>query len=774
MKSEKSIESIRKYSKGIIDFYGQKFLYLKKILDLGFTSDNASLGKSLLDIGSDVTLLRTTNSNLKDITKKFPNVKTISGDFSKQLPFVNQKKFDLTVDIDVVGNIPDYEQHLKDICSSTTHLILECAVLDSPENESKTVEENSDLANYFAVGSKIPSAAAIESELSKNGMNYRIISSDKFNSDEYEYNWINDYDGSISNTYRRIWIVAKRNNASYVHLMNKAFLNAPQVKKIEVIPSPYNPVNQSIPNPPFKEIEVDVLQSIPQQRNLSLFNKQFVIVIPSFNNEKYCEKNILSALEQNYFNYRIIFIDDCSKDNTFELVSNIVNNHRNKDKCLLIKNEKNLGALNNLYNAINSCSDNEIIVTLDGDDWLFHENVLSKLNNYYSEDIWCTYGQYITYPDNTQGVCSQIQPEVIKKSLYRKSKWSSSHLRTFYAKLFKLINIEDLKTNNNFYSMAWDLAIMFPILEMSGNHSKFIDEILYVYNTENPINDNKINRQNQLNLESSIRKKQKYKEIKSLELPSATINCIGRSGRIGNQLFQAAATIAYAKENNLQPVFNWYCTYTKKNMSSFFKNKISNNLSNLKIEERYSEQNYTYNKIPKKNNICLSGYFQSEKYFKEYKDLIRSYFEPNDQVKNKLISKYSNILNKETCALHVRRGDYVNNSYHNVCDTDYYIRAMKKIKELKHIDNFLVFSDDINWCKENLKGLIYIEGNLDIEDIFLMSMCNNFIISNSSFSWWGSWLSTSENKITIAPTKWFGKASKNDDKDVYREDMIKL
>ena len=315
---------------------------------------------------------------------------------------------------------------------------------------------------------------------------------------------------------------------------------------------------------------------------------------------------------------------------------------------------------------------------------------------------------------------------------------------------------------------------MFPILEMSGIHSKFINELLYVYNTENPINDNKLNRQNQITLESSIRKKQKYKELKSLDLPTVTINCLGRSGRIGNQLFQAAATIAYAKENNLEPVFNWYCTYTKKNMSSFFKHKVSNNLSNLKIEERYSELDYTYNKIPNKTNVCLSGYFQSEKYFKQYENLIREYFEPNDQVKNKLLAKYGNLLNRETCAIHVRRGDYVNNQYHNVCDLEYYNKAIIKMKELKHIDNFMVFSDDINWCKQNLKGLTYIEGNLDIEDIFLMSMCNNFIISNSSFSWWGSWLSTNENKTIISPSKWFGKASTNNDKDVYREDMIKL
>lgn len=521
MKSEKSIESIRKYSKGIIDFYGQKFIYLKKILDLGFSSDNALLGKSLLDLGADVTLLRTNNSNLKDITKKFPNVKTINGDFSKQLPFVNQKRFDIIVDVDVVGNISNYEQHLKDICSSTTHLILESVVLDSPENESKVVEENSELSNYFPVGSKIPSATAIEAELAKNGMNYKMITSDKFNSEEYEYNWINDYDGSISNMYRRIWIVAKRNNASYVHLMNKAFMNAPQVKKIEVIPSPYNPVNPSLPNPPFKETE-PTPELVITHRSSPMYDKHFVIVIPSFNNERYCEKNIKSALEQKYFNYRIIFTDDCSQDNTFNLVNNFVSNHPNASKCTLIQNKQRVGALENLYNMIHSCKDNEIVLTVDGDDWLPHNNVLNYLNKIYStNDVWMTYGQYKNSTDGGNGVADRYPDNIVRNNSFRDFKWCASHLRTFYSWLFKNINKEDLMYEGKFLPMTWDLGMMFPMLEMAGTRSKFLSEILYTYNLENPINDHKVNVKLQQLLDRTIRKKPKYKRIE--ESPIKTL-----------------------------------------------------------------------------------------------------------------------------------------------------------------------------------------------------------------------------------------------------------
>jgi len=241
-------------------------------------------------------------------------------------------------------------------------------------------------------------------------------------------------------------------------------------------------------------------------------DRKFVIVIPSYKNEKWVEKNITSALNQNYNFYRVIFIDDCSPDNTFEVAQNVIKKLNSQIKTTLIKNQVRKGALCNLYNAIHSCADDEIIVTLDGDDWLAHDNVLSFLNTVYkSGDTWMTYGQYKNWPDGGKGLCKQIPKHIIDSNAYRAHEWCSSHLRTFYAWLFKSIKLEDFRyQDQEFMSMAWDMTMCFPMLEMSKNHHKFIPDILYIYNLENPLNDHKVNKKLQQDTDAFVRAKNKY------------------------------------------------------------------------------------------------------------------------------------------------------------------------------------------------------------------------------------------------------------------------
>lgn len=242
--------------------------------------------------------------------------------------------------------------------------------------------------------------------------------------------------------------------------------------------------------------------------------KRFVIVIPSYKNIRWCQKNLHSVLNQNYENYRVIYTDDDSPDGTFDKVSSIVKSSGKADKFTLIHNTTRIGALQNLHNMIHSCDDEEIILTLDGDDWLANENVLSTLNNYYSNnDVWMTYGQYKNYPDERIGISEQIPDNVIKSHSYRKYRWCSSHLRTFYAWLFKQIKLEDFKYENKFMSMAWDMTMMFPMLEMASTHSKFIPDILYIYNLENPINDHKVNVALQQKLDRYVRGMPTYAPI---------------------------------------------------------------------------------------------------------------------------------------------------------------------------------------------------------------------------------------------------------------------
>lgn len=242
----------------------------------------------------------------------------------------------------------------------------------------------------------------------------------------------------------------------------------------------------------------------------------FVVIIPSYNNIKWYKKNIQSVLDQKYSNYRVIYIDDSSKDGTYEAVKQYLEDNDVDNRVTLIHNEKNNGALSNLYSSIHSCEDNEIIVTLDGDDWLAHEFVLTRLNDYYyDKNVWLTYGQYLDYPSLEWGMCLPIDGHIVKKYGIRKHPWVASHLRTFYAGLFKKIKIEDFFYKNKFMDMSWDYAFMMPMLEMAGKHAYFVKDVLYMYNRLNPISDDKKNLQLQVETASYVRNKKPYLPLTS-------------------------------------------------------------------------------------------------------------------------------------------------------------------------------------------------------------------------------------------------------------------
>lgn len=248
--------------------------------------------------------------------------------------------------------------------------------------------------------------------------------------------------------------------------------------------------------------------------------KPFVLIIPSYNNSAFVEKNLRSVFEQKYKNYRIIYIDDCSTDQTYAKAQELIEKSGIKERCTLRRNEKNRGALANFYAAIHSCANGEIVVALDGDDFLAHDEVLLKLNRIYTQNnVWMTYGSYLDYPTYKREVieCKEIAPKVIKNNSFRKESWVSSHLRTFYAGLFKRIRLEDLLYNGKFYPMAGDLAMIFPLLEMAGSHSYFVKDILYLYNRTNPLNDHKINFALQEECANKIRTASSYAPLKSLE-----------------------------------------------------------------------------------------------------------------------------------------------------------------------------------------------------------------------------------------------------------------
>lgn len=246
-------------------------------------------------------------------------------------------------------------------------------------------------------------------------------------------------------------------------------------------------------------------------------SKHFVIVITSYNNKQWYLNNITSACNQEYDNFEIIFTDDCSDDHTGNLVESFLEHNPPPCNVTLIKNHTRRGAFQNIYSSIARCKPEDIIVSLDGDDCLAHNHVLSKLNSVYANNnVWMTHGQFLMCPGNTVCDWAQKMPaNVVKNNSYRSHPNIPTHLRTFYVWLFRKIKLEDLLHEGSFYPVTWDMAFMLPMIEMTGGKHAFIDEILYLYNTGNPINDFKTSRALQSSLELKVRAKKAYQPLKS-------------------------------------------------------------------------------------------------------------------------------------------------------------------------------------------------------------------------------------------------------------------
>ena len=250
------------------------------------------------------------------------------------------------------------------------------------------------------------------------------------------------------------------------------------------------------------------------KKELDLVNENellFNIVVPLFNAEKYVEKCLLSIINQSYKNFQLQVVDDCSSDSSYEIASAICKDNKN---FKIFRNPKRIGALNNIYNLLSKEikePTKTVDLIIDGDDYLYSRDVLNILEaKYLQTNCLITYGSHI----NSKGVQGKKYPRLIRKfNLFRKYFWYASHLRTFRHDLWLALNPEDLlNKKQEFYSVAWDLAIMLPMLEMAGKRQEFIKEVLYAYNDNNPISDHRIRRKEQILAAREIRQKKIYKQ----------------------------------------------------------------------------------------------------------------------------------------------------------------------------------------------------------------------------------------------------------------------
>lgn len=304
-------------------------------------------------------------------------------------------------------------------------------------------------------------------------------------------------------------------------------------------------------------------------------------------------------------------------------------------------------------------------------------------------------------------------------------------------------------------------------------------------------------------------------------------------GRLGNQMFQYATVRAfqlkyrpnenilldfsevYAKDNenykeeltdfNIAPIikgrikldFTQKFLYNYSNFIKFyhafidkFNYSVEYNRRLYKFEKKnenkfnkYGLYSFRLGYYPfencKRKNIVFYGTFESPKYFNDIKEILQKEFTPKYGILNKNKNLYEEIEKTNSVCVTIRRGDFVTDPHFRknlyVCDEKYFDSAMKLMKKKIKFPTFFIFSDDIEWCKKNMKfpKNVYFESGDDPtwEKLRLMYSCKHFIISNSTFSWWAQYLSRNNDKVVIAPSRWGNLSYKGDNvkTDIYED-----
>ena len=243
-----------------------------------------------------------------------------------------------------------------------------------------------------------------------------------------------------------------------------------------------------------------------------------------------------------------------------------------------------------------------------------------------------------------------------------------------------------------------------------------------------------------------------------------TFNNMGRYGRMGNQMFQYATLYSIAKTRG----YDFGIPYKTKSQNSYLNFCLDDCFSNLSAkdssdtQQRYQarERNFEYNPgiFGVMDGTDILGYFQTEKYFKDYREQLLREFEFKQEIKQKA-EEIRSLSKQRAISIHIRLGDYEGlQDKHPICPVEYYQEALSKLPTDCLV---YIFSDDIKKAFETFKFLnrqfVIPETGNQYVDMCVMTLCDYHIIANSSFSWWGAWLSNS--KKVIAPSQWFGKDS---------------
>lgn len=495
-----------------------------------------------------------------------------------------------------------------------------------------------------------------------------------------------------------------------------------------------------------------------------MINNKFIIIIGSYNNAKWVESNIDSILRQDYSNYEVRYFDDASEDKTYSLILEKVQSN----KKFHITHANNRKYKTWFFSTLDRTiiKDTDILIFLDGDDMFYCENVLSYLNEIYNQSgCWMTYGGMLVwngdnniiepFPQNTE-----IPLEIHKNKTYRKDTWRTSHLKTMRGFIWNKINKSDLFYNGKAIVGPDDLAIMFAALELSHSDKIYrITEPLYLYNNTKENQHSRAytdHKKSGTDYETLVRNRPPYKEI-SIITPTLI-------GGLGNQMFEIAAAAALAIDNDAILMLDnsqHICPNQGRNVNCYVDNIFSKLIfnKNIKIEHTYQQNGMEFNPIPYKPNLKICGHFQSLNYFDHHRQYILDLFAPTAKIDEELTEKYKWL--EDCTAIQVRRGDALEHrciGYHPVPTAEYFHETVK----LTNSTRVVVFSDDIKWCKENLKfdvpcDFTICQGmNTDYMELYMMTKCKNIIISASTFGWWGAYLNPRLDKTVYVPKIFFG------------------
>lgn len=251
-------------------------------------------------------------------------------------------------------------------------------------------------------------------------------------------------------------------------------------------------------------------------------------------------------------------------------------------------------------------------------------------------------------------------------------------------------------------------------------------------------------------------------------------------GGLGNQMFAIAAAASKAIDINTDYGINYTCFPHVGGQGTapiVYKNSFYKKIPETDIipQTVYNEPDWAYSPIPDNKDMVIDGYFQSKKHFSNNQDAIKNLFIFPEEITNKVDTALNKIKQKKL-AIHVRLGDYLLPGYittHFICDRTYFLKALREYNLNEY--TVIVVTDNLRDYSKYiaLDNVVIGNGKSELQDLYLLSQCDDIILSNSSFSWWGQFLGKKKNKV-CAPSRWFGSDGPKNFEDIYEDSWIKI